>query len=112
MLFLLILVLTFVCGYFLPWWFAALIAFVIALLIGKKPGRTFLAGFAALFAAWVLMALIKSIPNDNILAGRVANLFHLPNWILLVLVTGIIGGLVGGMSALSGVLLRKALARS
>ena len=108
MLFLVILLLSAICSYFLPWWFVAVIAFFAAIFLGKKPGRAFLAGFFAVFLAWSLLALFKSMPNDNILATRVAHLMQLPNWILLLVVTGIIGGLVGGMAALSGALIRKA----
>ena len=109
MLFLVILILSFLCSYFLPWWFIAVIAFAAAYFWGRKPGKSFLSGFAAVFLAWALLALLKSIPNDNMLAERVAKLFQLPNWILLLLVTAFIGGLVGGMSALSGTLVKKAL---
>jgi hypothetical protein len=51
--------------------------------------------------------LLKSLPNENILATRVAHLFQLPHWGLVLLVTVLIGGLVGGMSALSGVLVKR-----
>jgi hypothetical protein len=108
MLFLIILILSFICSYFSPWWMIAVIAFLAAFFMNKKPGMSFLAGFAAVFVAWSILTLLKSIPNDNILAGRVAKLFQLPNWILLLLVTAFIGGLVGGMSALSGALVKKA----
>jgi hypothetical protein len=108
MLFLIILILSFVCSYFLPWWFVAVIAFAAALAIGKKPGRSFLAGFLAVFIAWAIMALLKSVPNDNILATRVAHLVQLPNWVTLLIAASFIGGLVGGLAALSGALLRKA----
>jgi len=107
MLFLIILVLTFVCSYFLPWWAIAIIAFITGLICGKKPGWSFLAGFSAVFVAWTILALIKSLPNNNILPGRVATLMQLPNWIVLLIVTASIGGLVGGMAALSGVLVKK-----
>jgi len=107
MLFLVIFILSFICSYFLPWWFVAVIAFATAYFIGKKPGRTFLAGFTGVFLAWIILTLLKSVPNDNVLAGRVAKLFQLPNWILLLLVTALIGGLVGGMAALSGSLVRR-----
>jgi len=36
---------------------------------------------------------------------------QLPNWILLLVVTSVVGGLVGGMSALSGVLVKRAFAK-
>src|SRR5579863_622466 len=104
MLFLIILILSLICSYFLPWWFVAVIAFIAAYFFSKKPAKAFLSGFFAVFLAWSLLALFKSIPNDNILATRVAHLMQLPNWILLLIVTGIIGGLVGGMAALSGAL--------
>ena len=43
------------------------------------------------------------------LAGRVVQLFPIPhNWVPLLLITAIIGGVVGGMAALSGVLVKKA----
>jgi hypothetical protein len=109
MLFLVILLLSFACSYFLPWWMISIIAFLAAFFMGKTLGRSFLSGFAAVFIVWVILALLKSIPNDNILAGRVAALFQLPNWILLLLITALIGGLVGGMSALSGILVKKAI---
>jgi hypothetical protein len=108
MLLLIILILTFICSFFMPWWVAAIIAFVTALLIGKTSGRSFWSGFGGVFIAWTILALMKSIPNDNILASRVVQLFPIPHhWILLLFITALIGGVVGGMAALSGVLLKK-----
>jgi hypothetical protein len=108
MLFLIILILSIISSYFLPWWIVAIIAFLVALFMGKTSGKSFWSGFGGVFIAWGLLALFKSIPNDNILAKRVAQLFQLPNWMLILLITALIGGLVGGMSALSGVLVKKA----
>ena len=108
MLFLIILIISLISTYFLPWWMVAVIAFLAALFIGKTSGKSFWSGFGGVFIAWAVLALMKSLPNDNILANRVAHLFQLPNWVLILLVTGLIGGLVGGMSALSGLLLKKA----
>ncbi len=108
MLFLIILILTFICSYFWPWWVMAIIAFIAAFICNKKPGLSFFMGFAAVFVAWAIVALLKSLPNDNVLAERVAKLMQLPNWPLLLLVTAFIGGLVGGVAALSGALVKKA----
>ena len=111
MLFLIILILAFGGSFFLPWWFVAIEAFVPALFLGKTASRSFWAGFGAVFISWVALVLMKSIPNDNILASRVATLVQLPNWILLLLVTALIGGLVGGLSALSGFFVKRAFAK-
>jgi len=108
MLFLIILILSIAGSYLLPWWAVAVIAFFAAFFMGKTAGQSFLSGFGAVFIAWIVLALLKSIPNDHILADRVVQLFPLPNnWIWLLLVTGFIGGLVGGMAALSGVLMKR-----
>lgn len=110
MLFLIILILSFASGYFLPWWVVAIAAFGGALVIGKTPALSFWSGFAAVFIDWTALALFKSIPNDHILASRVAQLFPMPHhWIWLLAVTALLGGIVGGLSALSGVLLKRAL---
>lgn len=107
MLFLIILLLSFISSFFLPWWISALIAFLAAFFIGKTSGQAFLAGFGAVFIAWIVLALLKSVSNNNILAKRVATMFHLPHWIFLLLITALIGGIVAGMAALSGILLKK-----
>ena len=71
MLFLVILVLSFICGFFLPWWVIALIAFIAAYFLGKTSGQSFWSGFGSVFIAWSILILLKTIPNDNILANRV-----------------------------------------
>jgi hypothetical protein len=111
MLFLIILILSFAGGYFLPWWIIAIAAFLAAFFIGKTPVQSFWSGFIAIFIGWTVLELFKSVPNDHILANRVATLFHLPSWVLLLLITSLLGGIVGGMSALSGVLLKRAFAK-
>lgn len=111
MLFILIFVLTLIAGFITPWWAAPIIAFVMALYAGTKPAQAFWSGFGAVFMVWTVLALFKSVPNDHILASRVAVLFHLPHWIWILFITALIGGLVGGMSALSGFLVRRLVVR-
>jgi hypothetical protein len=111
MLFLIILILSFASGYFLPWWVVAIAAFLTAFIVGKTSGQSFWSGFSAVFIGWAVLALFKSVPNDHILATRVATMFHLPHWIFILFVTALIGGLVGGLSALSGVLLKRAFSK-
>jgi hypothetical protein len=112
MLFIIILILTLIAGFITPWWVAAIIAFVAAIYAGKRPGTSFWAGFFAVFITWTVLIMFKSLPNNHVLASRVAVLLHLPGWTVLIIVTSIIGGLVGGMSAMSGVLVRQAFKSS
>ena len=107
MLFSIILLLAIISSYILPWWAACILAFAAAVFFGKTSRQSFWSGFAGLGLAWIALALLKSFPNEHILATRVANLFHLPHWGLLLAITVVIGGLAGGMSALSGVLMKR-----
>jgi hypothetical protein len=92
----------------LPWWSFAISSFIVALAVHQKPGKAFLTGFLGLFLLWVVLAFMKDAANDHILSQKVAMILPLGgSYIVLILITGIIGGLVSGLSALSGSYLRK-----
>ncbi|MFZ6023063.1 MAG: hypothetical protein ACOYVG_01255 [Bacteroidota bacterium] len=92
----------------LPWWSFAVTSFIVALTIHQKPGKSFLTGFAGLFLLWTILALLKDTANEHILATKVANILPLGgSYLILILVTGLIGGLVSGLAALTGSYLRQ-----
>ncbi len=107
MIFILLLILTLISGFFLPWWFISIFAFIIAYYLGKKPWSTFFLSFLAVFLAWLILALLRSIPNDQILVVRITKLFHLPHWIFLFIITCLIGGLIAGISGITGFYFKK-----
>ncbi|TAG12064.1 MAG: hypothetical protein EAZ35_00490 [Sphingobacteriia bacterium] len=96
--------LAFVFGLFtqLPWWCFVISSFVVALAIQQSPGKSFLSGFAGLWILWVALALLKDTPNQHILSTKVAQILPLGgSSMVLILVTGIVGGLVSGLAALT-----------
>ncbi len=100
--------LAFAAGLYFDWWIIAVAGFLVALLVGQRPGRSFLAGFLGVFLLWAGMSAWIDIQNEHILAARIAHLMPLKGSILLlIVVTGIIGGLVAGLGALSGSYLRR-----
>jgi len=104
---LLIVALGFIAGLFLPWWSIAIVAFLIAFLIPQAIGRSFLAGFVGIFILWGLVSLWIDIKNESILSSKIAQLFPLGgSSILVILITGLVGALVGGFAAMSGASLR------
>jgi hypothetical protein len=97
-------------GLYLPWWSIAIAAFAIAILIRQKPLWAFLSGFIALLLLWGLMSLIMSSNNNHILAGRMAMvILKSASPLMLILLTAMIGALIGGLAALSGNLVRRLL---
>ena len=55
---------------------------------------------------WLTACIIHDSANGHILSARMAALFHLPNYVMFIVVTVFIGGLVGGLSAWAGALIR------
>jgi hypothetical protein len=104
----LIALLSFVGGLFFPNWIIAPIAFVVSLLIPLRPPLAFLSGFAALFLLWGGLALAANLANKGILATRIAWLLPLNGSpYALILVTALIGALVGGGGALTASFLKN-----
>jgi hypothetical protein len=109
LLFLVIALLSFVLQLFMPWWIIAIVAFGAALWKATNGSSAFWSGFLAIMAVWLLMATFTHIRTEGILTSRIAALFSLPASFLLIIVTALIGGLVGGIAALSGYYVRQAI---
>lgn len=93
-------------GMFLPWWSIAIVCFVVVFINGGSIFQNFMAGFLGIFILWLLHAFIIDFQNNSILSEQIAELFTLPNTLALMLVTALVGGIVGGISSISGSLLR------
>jgi hypothetical protein len=95
--------LAFIAGTYLPWWSIAIVAFLVALLLRQSPGMGFLSGFLGIFLCWGIVALWIDIRNQHILSQRIAGLMKLgDSSVLILLVTALVGGLVGGFAAMAG----------
>jgi hypothetical protein len=108
--FLLTALLSFAIGLFeiFPWWTFAICAFIVALAVHQKPWKAFVAAFFALAILWGGLAFYKDFKNEHILSTKIANVLPLGgSYIVLILVTALVGGLVAGFAAMSGSYLRK-----
>jgi hypothetical protein len=100
--------LSFAIGFYMSWWSIALAAFVVAAFIRQGPGRAWLSGFLGVFLLWAVIAMWIDVKNQGILAERIATLFPLGGSVaMLILITALIGSLVGGFAALTGSYIRK-----
>lgn len=67
-------------------------------------------GFVGIALIWLAYALLIHIRTDGIFTGRMSELlFKSKNAAIPLLVTAVLGGLVGGMAGLSGFLTRLAV---
>ncbi len=116
MLFFIIVIICFLFQLFLPWWIITPLAFGAGFWKGKTGVHAFWSGFLAVFALWIATGLFYSIPNGHILANRVGAMLGLPettiNWAIVLLISGLIGGLAAGFCSLAGYYFRQAMVLS
>ena len=94
-------------SFVLPWWSLAIPALILGTIGGESALSSFCYGFLGIATLWLIQTLIIHTQNEDILTTRMAELFSLPSAWLVILITVIIGGLAGGLSCLTGYLLKK-----
>lgn len=87
----------------LSWWCIIPLGFIYGFVFTKNLSDPFLLGFISIFVQWATYAAFLDYRNEGILSQRIIKLFPLPQYsIVLILVTGVIGGLIMGFTVLSG----------
>jgi hypothetical protein len=106
----------FVLGYiaqsFLPWWSIAILSFLVGIWQWQSPLKSFTYGTVAVTLLWTLYSSYQNVQNGGIISNAVSEMLGgAVSGTQLIFVTGIIGGLVGGMSAMTGSLFKQVLAK-
>src|SRR5690606_11989368 len=94
-------------GFLLPWWWPALAAYLAGFFLSRSAAAAFASGFLGTAAAWAGWAAFLDWRNRHLLSTRMAEIFHLPAGWAVVLATGLVGGLIGGLAAWAGFTLRS-----
>lgn len=97
-------------SYYVDWRFSYLLPFIFTLFVPNKRGVVdFIIGFISVFVVWLTASLIIDGGNNSILSTRLALLFGIANGPTLVVFSGLLGGALGGLGALTGHFLNKSL---
>lgn len=107
---LIIAILSFILTLFLPWYTPFIICFIVGFILSNKPGNNFFAGLLGVGLFWFGYALFLDIRNDHVLSNKIAQLFSdsLQTQItssVLLLITSLLGALLGGLSSMAGAML-------
>ena len=86
----------------LPWWMLAPAGMLAGWLFPQNAFRSLLAGFVGGFLLWAALAAYLDWANGSLLSARIGKLFQGLSGNTLILITGLMGGLLGGFSCLSG----------
>jgi hypothetical protein len=90
-----------------PWWGFVPLAALPAAVVHQTPAKAFAAGFLGMLLAWGGLSWWIDWQNGSLLSKQVAVLFPLQgSSAALILLTGILGALLGGVAALAGCYLR------
>ena len=77
-------------------------AFLVGFVFSNTGFKSFLAGFIAVGLVWVGLAFYIDNATQSILTDKVSQLFPINIFVL----TGLIGGLLGGFASMTGSLLK------
>ncbi|MEX1203242.1 MAG: hypothetical protein WEA59_08365 [Ferruginibacter sp.] len=106
--FILMAVLSFAAGLYLPWWVVAITCFAVVALIPQRPWAAFFCGFLSVGILWTVLSFLKSSANHHMLARKVSMLIiQIEQPYLLILVSALIGALVAAFGALTASFLKE-----
>ncbi len=98
----------FLSGY-LPWWTFVVLAFVLGLAMRISNGGAFLAGLLGGAVLWGLSAWIVEMGGNPAFTDQMAAVLNTSGGGFVYGLTIILGGLLGGLGAWSGALLKRAV---
>jgi len=98
----LVVALSYLSHFILPWWGVLVGSTLATIFVYNKALSSFFAGFIGLGTLWFYMAYQIDIVNQSLLSNKVATLLGLTSGFHLVIVTALLGALIGGISALTG----------
>ena len=102
----------FAASYFFTWWAGAIVAFLYTAFKKEMTAKeAFAVGASAGAIAWAAHAGILNAANGGLLAGKISTLLSkgFLSSTNLIEITGLIGGLLCGFGAMTGVYLREFL---
>ena len=85
------------------WLSMVIFSFIIGFSLEALNRFPFITGFVSNFLIWFAVAFSQDLGNAQLLSKMVIQLFPVaPGEYLLVIITGLLGGLIGGMAVLTG----------
>ena len=97
---------------YLPWWSAVVIALAVEAIAGKANSTAFFSGFYGIAIPWMILSGYIDFHNQSILSVQILEMFKLPPYgFVMVVVTGLLGGLIGGFASVVGSWIRQAITK-
>jgi len=93
-------------------WAIAVCAAIISFSIRTNGATSFLGGFVALSLLWMSKATFIDVATHSVISSKIIPLLGFQHPIMLILLTGLIGGILGGFGSLIGQQLYRLLQKN
>ena len=93
------------------WWWVMVVPLVVACMSPMSGWGAFRMGLTSAGAVWTLASLVLFVTKSQIIAIRIASMMSIGSGWVMVLLTGVIGMLAGGVAGATGAALRSGLRR-
>ena len=104
--------LTWLLQLLLPWWILVVVALVIAAILQPRPVLSFAVGLLATAGVWLFVAFfLTRTEAQRILPAQMGEILGGLSYMNLLVATATLGGLMGGLGALTGTLGRRLIYR-
>lgn len=104
-------ILTYFISPFGSWWICMASAFIVCFISPSSGLNAFIAGFLGTGLVWLGHAWNLDVMNESNFSTKVAEVMQMGEPLILILVSGAVGGLSGGFAALTGTSFRKLFAK-
>ena len=88
--------------FYMPWWIVIVSGLIVGLMLPGNGWNLFNAGFLGAGLVWLGLALNLDYQTNSIMTGHMIQLIGLEDKLILLLLSGLIGGLGAGFGALTG----------
>ena len=102
-------VLTLVLSMWLPFWAPAIGIILINYFIKSSGWSSFFSGFLGMGLTWLVYAWMLSTGEANVINEKMAEIFMGLSPEIMFIISGLIGGITGGISAVIGFLFQPAV---
>jgi len=100
-------VITYFISPFTVWWVCMLVSFAVSFALPSSELSAFIAGLLGVGMVWMGYAWTLDLENASSFSLKIADLMGLKDPFMLVLATGIAGGVAGGFSSITGKTFRE-----
>lgn len=93
---------------FMPWWSILLCSILVSFILPGNNFNAFISGFLGIGLLWMIMAWKVDVETGSVISAKVVQLLpYINDSPMLIIATGVLGGIVGGFGAGTGNSLRQ-----